>query len=163
MPEGGSGNSEIQHKPRGRPFAKGVSGNPSGRPAGILSLIDRLDGPCAERSIQFIIDVRDGKITAPIRNPEPGEDAASAAMIPRRSASVRERYDAAVWLAERRNGTAPSNVSIEHSGTVEHVARDLSRLSDAELEIAEKLLEKSNAETIEGEAIEIRPVAEDPT
>jgi hypothetical protein len=118
-----------------------------------MDLIDRLDGPNAENSIKFIIAVRDGLVSGPSRKPERGEDAASAALIPQVGPTIRERYEAAVWLAERRNGTAPSNVSIEHSGTVEHVARDLSQLTDAELEQAERLLQKSAV--VDAEAVEL--------
>ena len=114
-------------------------GNPNGgRPSrkGLARLLDRALGENAEEAVAFAVKVMRGEVQRIKKKPGVGE----VAEIP----TIRESLDAAIWLAEMRNGKAPSGVAVEVSGTVEHDHRvnavDLSRLSNEQLEAAEKIL-----------------------
>ncbi len=131
----------------------------------INELIDQEFGDGAREAIMFIGSVMRGTATGPARKPLPGEDSASyAALVPQVSPTVRERLEAAFWIAERRNGKAPA--SMEVSGTVDispGLPVDLNAYTDAELEIAEALLSKGQRvapaeEEVDAEFTAIVPV-----
>lgn len=69
-------------RPRGRPFLKGVSGNPGGRPRGFVQAIREAtrDG---EELVRFMVRVLRGQV---------------------RGVRVRDRLEAASWLADRAFG-----------------------------------------------------------
>jgi len=65
----------------GRPFTPGQSGNPGGRPAGLVALI-RLETRDGVELVGFMLEVLRGK----------------------RKASLRQRMEAVAWLADRGFG-----------------------------------------------------------
>jgi hypothetical protein len=110
-------------KVRGRPFPKGVSGNPRGRP------------PSGEALAEYIRDLggADGKVYI---------DRLHAIAIGRHK-DTRNRLTAIGTLLERGFGKPPQ--AIEHSGNIGRVP-DVSKMSDQELEQrTEQLLMKMRA------------------
>jgi hypothetical protein len=67
---------------RGRPFPKGVSGNPGGRPRGFVQAI-RATTKDGEELVRFMVRVLRGQV---------------------RGVRVRDRLEAATWLADRGFG-----------------------------------------------------------
>ena len=72
---------------RGRPFQRGVSGNPGGRPKGFGELIRRETRDGAEL-VQFMLGVFRGEV---------------------KQASLRDRVAAVSWLADRGFGKPPTS------------------------------------------------------
>lgn len=140
---------------------KGSRLNPSGRSgsrAPLWALLDQLLGENATEAYIFAANVMRGQVQVPARKPHPGEDAASVALIPSIGPSVRERLDAAVWLAEQRNGKAPSSASIDVQGAIALpvVRIDPGKLTDEELERLEALALKaldSGGNVVDGEIV----------
>jgi hypothetical protein len=118
-------------------------------------------GANAIEAYVFAAQVMRGQVSAPARKPVPGEDAASVALIPLVGPTIRERLDAAQWLAEQRNGRAPASTSIELAATVEIPGArvDPAKLSDQELEVFEALALKAldTGEEVDGEVVDARP------
>lgn len=147
--------------PKTGQLLKGSLLNPSGRNGSrrpLWNLLDQLLGDQGAEAYIFAANVMRGQVSVPARKPHPGEDAASVALIPNIGPTVRERLDAAVWLAEQRNGRAPSSTSIDVQGSIALpvVRLDPGKLTDAELEHMEALALKaldSGAETVDGEII----------
>jgi len=77
-------NSEVSapSRPRGRPFLKGVSGNPGGRPRGFVQTIREATADGSEL-VSFMLRVLRGKV--------PG-------------VKLRDRLEAATWLTDRSFG-----------------------------------------------------------
>ena len=145
---------------KGRLLPGSASLNPQGRPKrkALEHYLDMRLGIGAVEAYDLAIKVMRGEISAPARRPGPHEDAASASMIPLVPPTIKERVEAAQWLAEQRNGKAPASVDIEVDDGPRRRMRDLSKLTDAELEAAETLLAK--AEIVEGELVSARSLPE---
>lgn len=77
-------------KPVGRPFPKGVSGNPGGRPAGLGSYIREKTDDCREVADFFLAVMRGAALVH-----EDGEVDFPA---------IRERMEAGKWLGDRGAG-----------------------------------------------------------
>ena len=147
--------------PRTGMLQKGSRLNPSGRTgsrAPLWRMLDQMLGENAIEAFVFAANVMRGNVSAPARKPAPGEDVSSAALIPMVGPTVRERLDAAQWLAEQRNGRAPASSSIELTATIDlpGVRVDPSKLTDQELEAFESLALKAldTGEESEGEIVE---------
>lgn len=154
----------VVRDPRTGQIQKGSRLNPSGRTgsrAPLWNMLDQMLGENAIEAFVFAANVMRGNVSAPARKPAPGEDAASAALIPLVGPTVRERLDAAQWLAEQRNGRAPASTSIELAATVEIPGArvDPSKLTDQELEAFESLALKAldTGEVVDGEIVESEP------
>lgn len=106
---GGSQAAAAEARVIGRPFAKGVSGNPGGRPKGLHRRVRKAVGDDGEKLVEFMVSVLDDE-----------------------GASRRDRMQACEWLADRGWGRAVQSVEqrIEQTPAGE---RPLSELSDAEL------------------------------
>ena len=75
----------------GRPFPKGVSGNPGGRPRGLAAYVrENTDG--GEEIVELMVSVMRGDVIG--------------GQVPR----IRDRMDAATWLADRAFGKAVAQV-----------------------------------------------------
>ena len=84
-------NSMETTKVVGRPFPKGVSGNPGGRPRGIAVYVrENTDG--GEEIVELMVSVMRGDVIG--------------GQVPR----IRDRMDAATWLADRAFGKAVAQV-----------------------------------------------------
>jgi hypothetical protein len=107
-------------------------------------MLDRMLGDFAIETYVLATAVMRGQIQAPARKPVSGEDAASAALIPIIGPTIRERLDAAIWLAEQRNGKSRISTDIEITGSVGVAMHlDPSTLTDAELEFLERIGQKA--------------------
>ena len=154
----------IIRDPRTGQIQKGSRLNPSGRTGSRSPMWNMLDQMLGENAIEcyvFAANVMRGQVSAPARKPAPGEDSSSAALIPLIGPTIRERLDAALWLAEQRNGRAPSSTSVELTANVNMpLARlDPSRLTDAELEQFETLALKAVTHDAEGEIVDAEIVS----
>ncbi len=77
----------------GRPFPKGVSGNPGGRPKGLARYVRELVGDDGRRIADFMLGVLDDE-----------------------SERTETRLKAAEWLAERGFGKAPLTMDVGEGG-----------------------------------------------
>lgn len=120
--------------------------------------LDRMLGDSAMEAYIFATAVMRGQVAAPARKPAQGEDAASVALIPLVGPTIRERLDAAIWLAEQRNGKAVSSTEIDLRAGLEVEALPTLRveaLSDQALkEIERAALEPASAATVDAEPAE---------
>ena len=84
-------NSMETTKVVGRPFPKGVSGNPGGRPRGLAAYVrENTDG--GAEIVELMVSVMRGDVIG--------------GQVPR----IRDRIDAATWLADRAFGKAVAQV-----------------------------------------------------
>ena len=84
-------NSMETTKVVGRPFPKGVSGNPGGRPRGLAAYVrENTDG--GAEIVELMVSVMRGDVIG--------------GQVPR----IRDRMDAATWLADRAFGKAVAQV-----------------------------------------------------
>jgi hypothetical protein len=104
-----------------KPFPKGVSGNPKGRP----KLPD-----LSEAIAKVLADEKDGKT------------ALEAVLMALRAKAVKGDVRAAQELLDRGFGKSKSNVDITSGGQSLASRPDLSKLSDEELEAFERLMAK---------------------
>ena len=75
----------------GKPFPKGTSGNPGGRPRGLAAYVrENTDG--GEEIVELMVSVMRGDVIG--------------GQVPR----IRDRMDAATWLADRAFGKAVAQV-----------------------------------------------------
>lgn len=122
--------------------------------------LDQLLGDNAIETYLFAIQVMRGQVSGPARKPAQGEDAASVSLIPTVGPTIRERLDAAQWLAEQRNGKSAQAAQVEITGDLnvtETRSVDLDRLTDEELAFMERIqrkLEPAAGETVEGESVQ---------
>jgi len=91
----------------GKPFPKGVSGNPGGRPRGLAAYVrDSTDG--GEEIVEIMVSVMRGDVIG--------------GQVPR----IRDRMDAATWLADRAFGKPVASVeAITRSVNVDIELREL--------------------------------------
>lgn len=91
----------------GRPFPKGVSGNPGGRPRGLAAYVrENTDG--GEEIVELMVSVMRGDVIG--------------GQVPR----IRDRMDAATWLADRAFGKPVASVeAITRSVNVDIELREL--------------------------------------
>jgi len=75
----------------GKPFPKGVSGNPGGRPRGLAAYVRENTGG-GEEVVELMLGVMRGDVIG--------------GQVPR----IRDRMDAATWLADRAFGKAVAQV-----------------------------------------------------
>lgn len=115
----------------------------------MYALLDTLVGKHATEAYETAIKIMRGEITQKVREPGPGEDAVSYALVPTVAPKIRERLDAAIWLAEQRNGKAKASIDLDVDTEVRHVTFDPSKLSDEELKVAEEIARKSAESVIE--------------
>jgi hypothetical protein len=129
----------MSKKSRGRPFRKGVSGNPAGRPAGGVALaeyIRELGGPDGRLYVDKLHDFAIGKHT-----------------------DSRALLTAIGILLERGFGKPPQ--TIEHSGRIDSRKFDPALLSDDELAIALAISRKLTGQPVPA-LTEIRLLLEEP-
>jgi hypothetical protein len=125
----------MSQKSRGRPFAKGISGNPAGRPrAGeaVAEYIRELGGPDGRIYVDRLHALAVGDV-----------------------ANTRAMLGAIGILLERGFGKAPQ--AIEHSGSVGAGIADPSRLEDQELAVACLIARKLKGESVP-ELVAIREI-----
>lgn len=92
-------------KQRGKPFEKGRSGNPGGRPKSFASLIrERTDD--GRELVEFFLALKNGKIITH-EHGEPFVDAIASEKV-----ETKDRTDAAKWLADRGWGKAQESVEV---------------------------------------------------
>lgn len=71
--------------------------------------------------------------------------------------TMRERIDAAMWLAEKRTGRAPQQIDVAIEDNRSGARFDYARLTDAELAALENLHQKAGI--VDGEIIpDVRPI-----
>lgn len=122
----------------------------------LQGMIDSLakDGDATREYFEMLFAVMRGekRVRRLVRAPAPHEDSESIALIPLvdEVPTIKEMMDAGKEINRYYNGNAPTNVNVNVSGSVKQ-ERDLSRMSDAELDQLEALLTKT--EIIEGIAV----------
>ena len=84
---------ETAGRARGRPFPKGVSGNPGGRPKGLAACVRELVGDDGRRIADFMLSVLDDE-----------------------TERTETRIQAATWLADRGFGKAPGTMDAAGTG-----------------------------------------------
>lgn len=145
----------VRRDPRTGQVIKGSAGIGGGRRKSHKNYLKGLLGDHGERAYDIALDIAEGRLTFEqlTRKPGAGEDAVSASLIPTVKVvpSIRERLDAAIFLAEQLNGKATVSVDVEHTHTTE--GRDYSRLDDGQLETLERLLSEADADVVEGELV----------
>lgn len=139
----------------GRPYPKGVSGNPAGRPKGHKAVLRELIGEHGVEAYRQIKRIADGELTFEklAREPTAQEDIASAALIPlvRVVPTVRERLDAWTFLVEQLNGKSTAHVDL-HAKVENETRFDFSRVPDALLaQIERGLVVASEGEVVDAE------------
>jgi hypothetical protein len=160
-PDEDTQSSEPTAKKRviGRPFKKGQSGHPGGRPKGLGTTIRAAFGEDPEGLVQFAKDIIEGK---PIPGPMARKVKLSGAIKATDQlwivAKVEERIQMWKLITEQGWGKPQQNLNIQ-SQTL-NASVDLSKLTDAQLESLEQILaqaattpEEPGGE-VEGEATE---------
>jgi hypothetical protein len=118
----------------------------------VSEMLDTLLGPNCVEAFQVAADIVKGKLKDPLQ--------------PERHMfiTVKERLEAAMWIAEMRNGKAPSKLDVDVTRT-DRVEFDFTNASDEDLAELERLygrielvgpgeaLTKRKVETVEGEVI----------
>ena len=104
-----SGGSE--RKVLGRPFEKGKSGNPGGRPAGLMQAI-RAETKDGKELAAFAFKVLRGEAIAKRKVSELG--GLEVVVYP----DTRERLEALKWLGDRGFGKAPLELDVSGGATV---------------------------------------------
>ena len=124
----------------GRPFAKGVSGNPGGRPKGLAAYVreQTLDG---QELIDFALQVLRGE------------------KLDGRKPTLEHRLEAKRWLADRGFGKALQQSLVELNDTSGELRDELSAMTlDEVLELRDDLLRGLEAlpegQVIDGEVVE---------
>jgi hypothetical protein len=109
-PEATQSRHGTARPPRGRPFPKGVSGNPGGRPKGLARYVRELVGDDGRRIVDFMLSVLDDE-----------------------TERLEQRIQAATWLADRGFGKAAQPVEGE-AGPVRIVVESIARQPEPESE-----------------------------
>lgn len=94
-------------------------------------------GSNARVAFEFIRDVMQGKVLDPAGN--------GYLYVP-----IKDRIDAAIWLAEKRTGKAVAQVAVDHDHEHHHEI-DLGALKAADLDLLEDALRR--AEIVDGEVV----------
>ena len=113
-------NTENSMKTVGRPFPKGMSGNPGGRPKGLANYV-RESTDNGEEMVDLMVSVMRGEVID--------------GMKPR----IRDRMDAATWLSDRAFGKPVAQ--IEATSRSMNVDMTLSEMSSERLL---ELLDRTN-------------------
>jgi hypothetical protein len=90
MSRAAENSAETAAVPRGRPFVKGQSGNPGGRPRSFAAVI-RAHTRDGEELVRFMLKVFRGELA---------------------DAKVKDRVDAATWLADRGFGKPTQGLEV---------------------------------------------------
>lgn len=114
--------AQSSGKSKGRPFPKGKSGNPGGRPRGIAHAREYIEAQTAGGTelIDFHLRVMRGEVVVTIAMA--GEDGAEVSRPP----EIKERQHSADWLADRLWGKAVQAVDHTSGGKPVNFIIDLS-------------------------------------
>jgi hypothetical protein len=132
---------ELPRKPDGT-FAKGVSGNPGGRPKSIARIIlEESEGEDGREIVRFFFGIMRGtekrKAVAPLTGVE--YDA---------TPSFKESRQAGQWLGDQLFGKARQSIEVKN-GDADPAAEALAAMTDEELVEAEALLARAVARAAE--------------
>jgi len=136
----------------GRPFPKGVSGNPRGKPRSTLGELIRRQSDDGQELVAFAFAVLRGQLAFLDERGHPvlGPDGNPSLAL--EQASVKERLMALHWLAERGWGK-PDSIS-----PTQQARHDLTKLQGHELDSLLSLVDKTAVRepvTVEADAVEV--------